>query len=107
MRVINEAASSGPQDVYLAPSGNALSNTAALTHDLGYGATSRYEYVAAGKLYTVIALPAGSTARRVSGAPSVNLGGASGAVRTIILTDPAAKANKGVAALVLSDLDPL
>ena len=105
VRVINEAASGGPVDVYLMPSGGTPATANLLARDLGPGTAGVYEHVSADKTYTVALVPAGTPFRKASGLGTITIGGASGAVRTVILSDSPSKSSKAVTALVLPDYD--
>ena len=105
VRVINEAMLGGPVDVYLMPPGGTASTASPLVRDLGFGSAGAYEHVPADKAYTVVVVPTGSTSRKAAGLGNVTVSGASGAVRTVIISDNPAKSSKPAQAPDLSDYD--
>ena len=105
VRVINEAALGGPVDVYLVPPGGTPSTASPLVRDLGFGSAGAYEHVPADKTYTVVIVPSGNAFRKAAGLGNVTVSGASGAVRTVIISDNPSKSSKAAMALVLSDYD--
>ena len=106
VRVIDEAVLSGPLDVYLVPSGETLTATDLVAHELGLGAVAGYEHLPAGKAYTVFLVPSGSVPRKVASPSHTTVTGASGALRTILHTDTAVKPSNGVPTLVLNAYEP-
>lgn len=105
VRIINEASSSGPIDVYLVAPGGTLATATPLVRELGFGTASAYEHVPADKTYAVVPVPSRSTPKRTASLENVTVSGASGAVRTVIISDTPPKSNKPFSALVLSDYD--
>ena len=105
VRVIDEAVSSGPVDVFLVPPGGTLATASPLIRELGFGAAAAYEHVPADKTYTVALVSSGTASRKAAGLGNVTVSGASGAVRTIIISGNPANAGKALSPLVLSDYD--
>ena len=107
VRVLNEIAG-GPVDVYLVSGAGSLAAASPLVTNLGYGVNNAYVRVPAGPSFAVYVAPAGSSplmaaALKVSGA---SVSGVSGAARTLVLTEAAARDGKGVYGIVLNDAEP-
>jgi hypothetical protein len=104
VRVLDEA-DRGALDVYLVPNTGSLALSSPFVNALGYTADSGYFHAAANMNYTVVAVPAGAAPTPASAvsATGVVVGGSSGAVRTVVLSDGLKAEGKGVNAFVLDD----
>ena len=104
VRVLNEV-EGGPLDLYLVANAGALATATPAVSNLGYAQSGGYIRVPAGTSYAVYAAPAGSSplspgVLKVNGA---SVGGASGAVRTLVLSEAGARGGKGLYGVVLED----
>ncbi len=104
VRVLNEV-EGGPVDVYLVTNPGALATATPAVSNLGYALSGGYLRVPAGSSYAVYVAPAGSSPL-ASGVLKVNgasVGGGSGAVRTLVLSEAGTIAGKGLYGVVLED----
>ena len=106
VRVLNAAASMGPVDVYLLPSGGSAAGSTPLARDLGYPGDGGYIDVPANGSYSVEVVPAGVAPAAGNGGllSGVSVKGSSEAVRTVVLGD-APTGSKGLNGFVLEDFD--
>lgn len=107
VRVLHAASGMGPIDVYLVPIAGSLATTAPLVRDLGYTNGAAYVNLPANTAYTVAAVPTGvhpATVGASATLSNVSVSGASGAVRTVVISDAPAS-GKGLYGFVLKDFD--
>ncbi len=107
VRVLHAAADAGPIDVYLVPSTGSGTASTSLVRDLSYTGGGSYIDVPAAASYAVAVVPAGVTLAAANGGllNGVSVNGASGAVRTIVLSETPQRSGKGLYGLVLNDFD--
>ncbi|MGI4829364.1 MAG: DUF4397 domain-containing protein [Janthinobacterium lividum] len=107
VRVLHAASGVGPIDVYLVPIAGTLANTAPLVRGLGYTGGGVYVNLPANTAYTVSAVPAGvhpALAGPSVALSDVSVSGASGSVRTVVISDAQGN-SKGLYGFVLKDFD--
>ena len=110
VRVLHAASESGPLDVYLLPgggAGGALTAAVPVARDLGYLGAAGYVDVPLSAKYAIAVVPAGAplTAGATTMLSGTSVTGASGAVRTIVLSDLPLAKGKGLDGFVLDDFD--
>ena len=107
VRVLNEAATMGPVDVYLVAGAGSISAATPTVRELGVAASTGYENLPAEKSYSVAVVPAGGPATPGDSAllPGVSLSGGSGAVRTLVISDAVGSKSKSLTGFVLNDFD--
>ena len=107
VRVLNEASTAGPLDVYFAPSYASFSSGATAMREIAPAGSSGYENLPVEKRYLVAVVPAGSPGAVPAGAilSGVSLSGSSGAVRTLVISDGGNGRASGLNGLVLEDSD--
>ncbi len=100
-RFIQQATTAGPVDIYLLPSGTAITDAKPLLSSLTPGTVTRYMNIPAGT-YRLAVAPAGSTKDAYTGVATAFIGGQ---VRTILIVDQQLLSTPPVNVLVANDVN--
>lgn len=107
VRVLNASTAAGVVDVYVVPGVGSLAISTPTVRDFGPGSSTGYENLPAEKTYSVAVTPAGASpgAANATVLSGVTVGGGSGAVRTVVITDAANGKARGFGGFVLNDYE--